>query len=327
MLAAGGAIMCIATCCPADPGPCVNGTQTIFVGIPAGSFQMGNSLAASNDGAEDELPVHAVNVSAFWMSQCPVTMAQWQDVMAWAGSNGYIIGPGTGKASDHPAHSICWYDAVKWCNAKSEMEGRTPCYSVAGTVYRSGQNTPDCDWSANGYRLPTEAEWEKAARGGLTGERFPWGDTITHEQANYYSSTLDEYDLSSTRGYNSQGIVGGLPYTTAVGTFAPNDYGLYDMAGNVEEWCWDLYGPYSSSAQTDPHGCDSGIDRVVRGGSWNAYAQSARCADRMSLAPDLEYTNLGFRLVLVPEPAALSVLVLGALALTLCRRRARARAR
>jgi formylglycine-generating enzyme required for sulfatase activity len=140
--------------------------------IPAGSFQMGDALA---EGLSQELPVHTVQVSAFYMAKHEVTKALWDEVRTWAAGNGYTDLPvGGGKAADHPVQAINWYAMVKWCNARSEKNGLTPCYRVCSEIYRFGENEPDCNWEANGYRLPTEAEWEKAARGGLSGKRFPW---------------------------------------------------------------------------------------------------------------------------------------------------------
>jgi formylglycine-generating enzyme required for sulfatase activity len=131
--------------------------------------------------------------------------------------------------------------------------------------------------------LPTEAEWEKAARGGLSGLRFPWGDTISESQANYYGCTNPcnvSYDLGPS-GYNAAFMTGGFPYTSPVGSFAANGYGLYDMAGNVYEWCWDWYGtPYGEPTTTNPTGPASGSYRVFRGGCWGGGAYGARCAIR-----------------------------------------------
>jgi sulfatase modifying factor 1 len=155
----------------------------------------------------------------------------------------------------------------------------------AEEVYKAGQVAPYVNWSAKGYRLPTEAEWEKAARGGASGHRFPWSDvdTITHSRANYYSDSQYSCDISPTRGYHPTFDDGLEPYTSPVGYFAANGYGLYDTAGNVWQWCWDWYdsGYYSSSPGTDPRGPASGSHRVLLGGAWPAYAAgSERCSNR-----------------------------------------------
>jgi len=273
--------------------------------IPAGNFQMGNSTNAA-EGNASELPVHTVYVSAFYMDRYEVTKQLWDDVRAWGLSNGYTDLPaGSGKGPSHPVRSIHWDSMVKWCNARSQRDGLVPVYYTNDgqtVIYKTGSvnvTNAQVKWSANGYRLPTEAEWEKAARGGLSGQRFPWGATITHSQANYRSSTSYSYDISPTRDYHPTYAVGGFPYTSPVGSFAPNGYGLYDMAGNVLEWCWDWYGYtyYSSSPGTDPQGPPPGSHRVFRGGSNNNLASHQRVAYRYIYSWDITNGHLGFRSV------------------------------
>ncbi len=270
--------------------------------IPAGSFEMGDTFS---EGDGNELPVHTVYVSGFYLDRTEVTKAHWDEVYQWAIGHGYgFDSAGSGKAANHPVQTITSYDAVKWCNARSEREGRPWAYYTdegLSQPYRTGQVTPYVRWDA-GYRLPTEAEWEKAARGGLSGKRFPWGDTISHSQANYYSSSSYSYDISSTRGYHPTYATGGVPYTSPAGSFSANGYGLYDMAGNVWELCWDLYSRsyYSSSPGSDPRGPSSGSYRVLRGGSWLDGAWNCRSANRYGNDPEYRYDSLGFRAVLPP---------------------------
>jgi formylglycine-generating enzyme required for sulfatase activity len=280
--------------------------------IPAGSFTMGDTL---NDGWAGETPAHTLHVGTFYMDRLEVTKALWNTVYQWATNNGYTFdSTGGGKATDHPVQTVNWYDCVKWCNARSEMEGWRPCYytsAARGTVYRTGNLNLGNDyvnWSANGYRLPTEAEWEKAARGGAAGRRFAWSDadTITQDRANYFSYWAGwypyyPYDLNPTEGYHPTYAVGGKPYTSPAGSFDPNDYGLYDMTGNAWEWCWDWYDAawYDNAGATQPDtpGPSTGGARVGRGGSWSDYASGCRAAARNSAAPSYKNSNLGFRCV------------------------------
>ena len=254
-------------------------------------------------------PVHTNFVSGFWMDETEVTKAKWDEVYNWAITNGYTFDhAGSGKTSSHPVQTVSWYDCVKWCNARSQMEGLTPSYYLDAdfiNVYRTGATDVQnawVRWTSGGYRLPTEAEWEKAARGGRQGRLFPWGgDTIAHSQANYCATNSYSYDVSPTQGFHPTYNDSVMPYTSPAGSFPANGYGLHDMAGNVWEWCWDWYADYSATYQTDPHGPEtgqSGAYRVLRGGSWLHDAYHSRCAYRGYYdPPNYEDNSLGFRCV------------------------------
>jgi formylglycine-generating enzyme required for sulfatase activity len=265
--------------------------------VPAGVFKMGNSIG--DPDITDAATVIA-KVSAFYMDTNLVSYRQWQRVYNWATSRGYGFDhAGNGKAANHPVQTVDWYDVVKWCNARSQLAGLTPVYYTdpgLTRVYTNGQEMVYVNWAAKGYRLPTEAEWEKAARGGLSGQRFPWGNTISESQANYDGNTADySYDFGPA-GYNVVGETGEGAYTSPVGSFAANGYGLYDMAGNVFEWCWDWYGtPYAGGI--NPHGPLFGSLRVLRGGGWDNGADYARCANRLIGYPNCTDEAFGFRCV------------------------------
>ncbi len=267
--------------------------------IPGGTFAMGWNTNLFAEGAAGELPAHTVTLRSFYMGRTEVTKAQWDCVAAWAATNGYDIttNSAAGKATNHPAQTLTWYSAVKWCNARSEMEGRQPCYTVGGGAYRSGDVTPDLNLTNTGYRLPTEAEWEYAARGGSATNRFPWRDSneIQHSRATYDSSAVYAYDTSPTRGYHPLYTNEPTPYTAPAGSFATNAYGLCDMAGNVWEWCWDWNGSYSADPATNPVGAFSGSTRITRGGSYQNVAEMARVTRRNGQYPNYGYNYYGFR--------------------------------
>lgn len=285
--------------------------------LAGGGFQMGDALGDAL--TSDEKPVHTVTLSPFYIDPYPVTKAVWDSVYTWALTNGYSFSApnttndiGTAVGAAHPVLSVGWYDAVKWCNARSEKDQRVPAYYSSSSrassgVLRTGEPTGIAEtwvrWNT-GYRLPTEAEWEYAARGGAVGRRFPWSDanTIAHGRANYFSTTRDAYDQSSTRGYHPAYSSGDEPYTSPVGAFSANGFGLYDMCGNVWEWCWDLYGTayYAASPAVNPHGPDSGSGRVLRGGAWAYTAYNCRVARRDYYNADYtgRSTDVGFRCVL-----------------------------
>ena len=271
-----------------------------MVYIPPGVFQMGDNL----DGDTAAMPVHAVTLNAFFMDRFEVSKELWQAVQTWSAGQGYSINGGGFRGATHPVQSITWYDAVKWCNARSQRDGRTPVYytdDAQTIVYKTGNldlTNAKVKWTADGYRLPTEAEWEKGARGGTLGLRYPWGNTINGSQANYYLSG-DAYDSTSS------------PYTTPVGYYngsqipsgvdMSNGYGLYDMAGNVWEMCWDWYGGtyYSDPTSIDnPRGpSTSGSGRVMRGSAGDDTASGLRCSKRSYTLPSNSWHSFGFRSV------------------------------
>jgi formylglycine-generating enzyme required for sulfatase activity len=282
--------------------------------IPAGSFLIGNYIVnnfyntATNDPDITDANPTNVYVSAFYMDVNLVSLSQWQGVHAYATNHGYSVdAAGYAKGTNYPANDLNWYACVAWCNARSAQAGLTPCYYTdAGLtqVYTNATGTSVYLNMANqGYRLPTEAEWEKAARGGLTGNRFPWGNIITESQANYNAyPAVYSYDLGPYSGYNTN-FDSGSDFTSPVGSFAPNGYGLYDMAGNLLEWCWDRYAapPYPAGSPylggTNPTGAATGSFRVLRGGVWFGNAYNARCADRSGVPPTDINDVIGFRCV------------------------------
>jgi formylglycine-generating enzyme required for sulfatase activity len=265
--------------------------------IPAGVFTMGDNL----DNGHGATPTVSVTVSGFYLDVNLVSYARWRSVHDWATSRGYgFAQPGGGKADDHPAHSMDWYDAVKWCNARSEQAGKPPAYYTdAGLtqVYTNGQVLPYVNWTT-GYRLPTEAEWEKAARGGASGLRFPWGNVLSQSLANYFGNPgIYNYDLGP-RGFNAAFNDGQAPFTNPVGYFSPNTYGLYDMAGNVFAWCWDWAGAAYTAGSVDPRGPETGTYRVIRGGSWLNGAVFLRVSNRSDCTPTSYGNDAGLRCVL-----------------------------
>ena len=198
---------------------------------------------------------------------------------------------------NHPAAYLSWFGCVTLCNIFGEMRGYPKCYNL---------DTWSCDFSVAGIRLPTEAEWECAARGGRDGGRFPWpdADTINHERANYKAGPRPgateppPYDANPTPGLHPT-YAEGDPPSSPVGAFAANPYGLHDMAGNVWEWVWDWSLRYPSAPQIDPTGPETGIYRVFRGGSWFTTAGSCIVAARYrSSGPGDTVEDVGFRYVI-----------------------------
>ena len=283
-------------------GLCQVAPEGGFVRMEAGEFMMGNAF--EDEGNPDELPRHPVTTAAFQIAESPVTLALWREVREWGLQNGYSDLPeGLAQGEEHPVSGISWYDAVKWCNARSEMEGRSPLYYADtghSEVYRRGiadLGNGHVDWISCGYRLPLEAEWERAARGGLEGQRYFTGDEITQDQANLCLN--GDYAHPAER----------LPYTNPVGYYAASEGGLREIAGNLWEWCWDRYAAdyyLSEDAGLQPKGPDEGLCRVIRGASWDSPAYSARLSAREADIPSAAY--YGFRPVL-NEAGGLPVII------------------
>ncbi|MCK4547362.1 MAG: SUMF1/EgtB/PvdO family nonheme iron enzyme [Candidatus Eisenbacteria sp.] len=265
--------------------------------VPAGTFTMGSD---PDEGSSRERPEHQPYVSAFYMDVYEVMNAEYcealndglgywngSDVVESSGDNTLYLEVSDSdcridrsgssfvvqsRYEDHPMVEVSWYGAAAYCNWRSQRDGLTPCYDTS---------TWACDFGAGGYRLSTEAEWEKGARGSSDERTYPWGEGIDCTRANYY------------------GCHGG---TVPVGSYESgvSPYGLYNMVGNVWEWCNDWYSSlyYGSSPESDPMGPSSGSSRVLRGGSWSFYGGSGlRCATRYSSGPSSTFYIFGFRCV------------------------------
>ena len=223
----------------------VNGVSFEMVYVEGGSFDMGATTEQGSDTEYDEIPVHSVTLSGYYIGKCEVTQELWLAVMgSWPGG------------AQNPVESVSWNDCQNFIKKLNSLTGRT-------------------------FRLPTEAEWEYAARGGKKSRHYK------------YSGSNNIFDVA---WYNRNS--GGS--THAVGTKSPNELGIYDMSGNVWEWCSDWYGGYSAGAQTNPQGPSSGSRRVLRGGGWFYNARCCRVSYRISHAPEYSSSDNGLRLVLVP---------------------------
>ncbi len=238
--------------------------------IPGGSFRMG----APTGGNTDERPVHTVTISDFMLGTYEVTQAQYQTVMGY--------NPSWFTDMTHPVEGLTWYDAVEFCNRLSDREGLQRVYSITNRNPASGYPIQGAavkiDSTKDGYRLPTEAEWEYAARGGN-------GSPGNHVYAGSTNLNTVGWNINNAEGTSHP-----------VGTKAPNGFWIYDMSGNVAEWCWDWFGSYGAEEQTNPTGPSSGTYRVLRGGSWYDPASMLRVAFRGRDEPMIRISFYGFRL-------------------------------
>ena len=262
------------------PNDEIANTNDGFILIKGGNFQMGSP--ETEGWRSDDETQHTVTVSDFYISPYELTQKEYETV---TGNN-----PSNFNGDNLPVENISWLEAVRFCNALSEKEGLTPVYSVNGS-------SVIWDRSANGYRLPTEAEWEYACRAGTT-TPFNTENSPSAEEANYYG----HYPYGIEDNYFSQGNLDTKPgeyrqTTVAVDSFSLNKWGLYNMHGNVSEWVWDYYGDYGTEATVDPTGAENGTLRVYRGGGWNDFAKNMRSAYRATLEQDKGSFNIGIRLV------------------------------
>ncbi len=262
------------------------GTPAQMILVPAGTFTMGRT---NGDGNSSEVPTHSVTLNSFYIGKYEVTQAEYSQYMppapTWTSSSGL--------GENYPVYGVSWYSVLKYCNLRSMAEGLTPAYTILGSTnpanWGGGGVVPTdtwpawdaviCNWNANGYRMPTEAEWEYAARGATNSPDYLYSGS---DDINAVAWCMDNSDLSSQ----------------IVGTKTPNGIGTYDMSGNSWEWCWDWYSSsyYSSSPSNNPTGPASEVSRVIRGGTFNYIASSCRVAKRGYSFPYTYGANPGFRL-------------------------------
>ncbi len=279
--------------------------------IRGGSFQMGNTF---DGGDADEKPVHQVELSPFLIGKCEVTVGQFREFVA---ATGYVTtaeqndgasvfvgkkvevspdaswrNPYFEQDDQHPVVCVSWYDAVEYCNWRSREEGLKPCYHGSGDGIT-------CDFRANGYRLPTEAEWEYAARSRGKKHKYAWGNGEPYVNGRPAGNTRDE---AAKREWGIdriwEGYDDGYACTSPVGSFAPNELGIHDMSGSVYEWCWDWYDEsyYANSPVKNPTGPAQGTMRACRDAGFACAIRHECVASRGLGKPTLTFSWGGFRL-------------------------------
>ena len=230
--------------------------------VEGGNFKMGDIW---DDGEHNEKPVHEVKINSFHINKFEVTQKQYKKIM--------MTNPSYLKGDLLPVEQVTWSQAIQYCNKLSELENLEKCYYIEdGKIL--------CNWTANGYRLPTEAEWEYAARSGGKDDQ-KWSGTGDSEYLNDFSWNLSNAEYK----------------THEVGTRYPNEIGLYDMSGNVREWCWDKPGTYKANEEINPKGIDDGTYRIVRGGGWRDKADGCRTIKRFEITQSSHMMLIGFRVV------------------------------
>lgn len=230
-----------------------------MVFIPGGTFPLGDSSGA---GEADERPVHTVTLADFYLAKFEVTQKEWQAV---TGNN-----PSVFHGKNLPVENVSWYDAVNFCNQLSQKESLTPCYQIEGLQVT-------CDFSANGYRLPTEAEWEFAARGGQSGKNTLFSGAKSPDKVAWFAENA-----------------GGT--THPVGKKSPNELGIFDLSGNVYEWTWNRFARYTPEPAINPVGPEKGGHAIFRGGSWFSRAENLRVSFRNRDELNFKSDYLGLRL-------------------------------
>jgi len=252
----------------------LSGSDELFVFVNGGEFEMGDNFG---NGDSDEKPLHKVQVSSFLISRYEVSQKEWKDIMGY--------NPSSKIGNNFPVENVSWFDAVYFCNQKSKKENLKECYKISQNM-KDNKISVKCDFKADGYRLPTEAEWEFAAKSrGMENVKYGNGSLDILEKEGNFNISGEIIVLSFDKGI------------TEVGQYKPNLLGLYDISGNVWEWCWDWYGHYSKDLEKNPKGSEKGIYRVVRGGSWKTPKKELRVSNRDNFNPYYKFDDVGLRLV------------------------------